>query len=349
MVSGLTPVAGASCASLLVPAIDPDDPQAGVLREESVASVLSAIGREPGTAGHRRDLGDHGRAVVQWGAERRLAQGSGRLHRRGGAGGRAAGTDPVARARARRRSAPRSRESTRTWRTSRRGRRCLPRSTGRCRRMEGFARPTRGRCRERGGSPVLREDHATAVARVRAAAGGLAAAQGHATEFAQSMSACPQTRTSWPACRAGVGAYRVALAALWPAAEAARTAIRAAADAEAELADSRQLLLAASERAAEARETADAAATTYEELLATVGTAVEELQRQLAEATGALGRNKTARAPPATGNGTRSERAARRTGNAGGCGRTSRMQRGSGTTRCASSRRSRPPGCCGSR
>ena len=51
VVSGLAPVAGASCASLLVPAIDPDDPQAGMLREESVGSVLSAIGREPGTAG----------------------------------------------------------------------------------------------------------------------------------------------------------------------------------------------------------------------------------------------------------------------------------------------------------
>ena len=33
VVSGLTPVAGASCASLLVPAIDPDDLQAGALRD----------------------------------------------------------------------------------------------------------------------------------------------------------------------------------------------------------------------------------------------------------------------------------------------------------------------------
>src|SRR6201997_3665574 len=51
VVSGLAPAAGASCAGLLVPAIDPNDPQAGVLREESVASVLNAIGRDPGTAG----------------------------------------------------------------------------------------------------------------------------------------------------------------------------------------------------------------------------------------------------------------------------------------------------------
>ena len=42
------------------------------------------------------------------------------------------------------------------------------------------------------------------------------------------------------------------------------------------------LLLEASERAAEEREVAGAAATTYLELLATVGTAVEELQQRLA-------------------------------------------------------------------
>jgi uncharacterized protein (TIGR02680 family) len=85
----------------------------------------------------------------------------------------------------------------------------------------------------------------------------------------------------------------VALAGLWPAAEAAHSAIRAAAEAESELADSQQLLLEASERAAEAGDAADVAATTYQELLATVGTAVEELQRRLAEVTGALGRLRT--------------------------------------------------------
>ena len=151
------------------------------------------------------------------------------------------------------------------------------------------------------------------------------------------------------AVRDGLGAYRVALAALWPAAEAAHAAIRAAAEAETELADSRQLLLEASERAAEAREAAGAAATTYQELLATVGTAVEELQRRLAEVTDALGRLRHPSGTPVSGNRARSRRAARRTGNRANCGRRSRMRRGCGTTRCASSRRSPPPGCCGSR
>jgi uncharacterized protein (TIGR02680 family) len=84
----------------------------------------------------------------------------------------------------------------------------------------------------------------------------------------------------------------VALAGLWPAAESAYSAIRAAADAEAELADSRQLLLDAGERAAEAREAADTAARTHAELLATVGTAVEELQRRLDEVASAFTRHK---------------------------------------------------------
>ena len=164
------------------------------------------------------------------------------------------------------------------------------------------------------------------------------------------MSGLPADPDELAGVRAGIGAYRVALAGLWPAAEAAHAAIRAAAEAESELADSRQLLLEASERAAEAREAAGAAATTYQELLATAGTAVEELQRRLAEVTGALGRLKDMPSgTPVSGNRGRSRRAARRTGNRANCGRRSRMRRGCGTTRCASSRRSPPPGCCGSR
>jgi uncharacterized protein (TIGR02680 family) len=85
----------------------------------------------------------------------------------------------------------------------------------------------------------------------------------------------------------------VALAGLWPAAEAAHAAVRAAAEAATELADGRQLLIEAGERAGEAREAAGAAVTTYHELLATVGTAVEELQRRLGELNSALGRLKT--------------------------------------------------------
>ena len=51
VVSGLAPVARASCGSVLVPAIDAADPQAASLGEESVASVLSAIELGPGSVG----------------------------------------------------------------------------------------------------------------------------------------------------------------------------------------------------------------------------------------------------------------------------------------------------------
>jgi uncharacterized protein (TIGR02680 family) len=55
VVSGLAPVARASCGSVLVPAIDAADPQAAALGEEAVASVLRAVElgpRTPVAAGH---------------------------------------------------------------------------------------------------------------------------------------------------------------------------------------------------------------------------------------------------------------------------------------------------------
>ena len=137
-----------------------------------------------------------------------------------------------------------------------------------------------------------RDDHATAVTVCQGRQEELTTARARVVEFAEDVR-LPADPDELAGVLAGVGAYRVALAGLWPAAEAAYAAIRAAAEAESELADSRQLLLEASERAAEAREAATAAAATYQELLATVGTAVAELQRRLAEVTAALGRLKT--------------------------------------------------------
>ena len=290
VVAGLTSVAGASCASLLVPAIDPDDPQAGALRQESVASVLSAIGHGPGTAASGGTWvttdGRWSNGVLS-GAWRKdqagyIGEGAREAARRARIqlleheldGERAAieGIDgDLADIEARQALLA---EEHRT----------VPADEG-VREAHTVAVGERRRRTE------LREDLAKAVALREQRQGGLTAAQGRATEFAVDVG-LPAEPDELAGVRAGVAAYRVALAALWPAAEAARTAIRAAADAETELADSRQLLLAASERAAEARETADAAATTYQELLATVGTVVEELQGQLAEVTGALGRNK---------------------------------------------------------
>ena len=291
VVSGLAPVAGASCASLLVPAIDRHDLQAGTLRDESVASVLSGIGRAPGTTG----------TGGTWATtDGRWSNGvlSGAWHK-DQAGYIGEGAREAAR-RARIESLDRELDKERAAIEGIDA--ALADIKARMERLAEEHRtvPPDGRVREaHTGAAVerralarAREDHTTAVAESQRRHEELATARARVAEFAEDVG-LPADPDELAGVRAGVGAYRVALAGLWPAAEAAHAAIRATAEAETELADSCQLLIEASERAAEAREAAGAAATTYQELLATVGTAVEELQRRLAEVTDALGRLRT--------------------------------------------------------
>ncbi|HEX4291030.1 MAG TPA: TIGR02680 family protein [Trebonia sp.] len=292
--SGLAPVAGESCANLLVPAIDADDHQAGALRAQSVAAVLSAIGTWPQTAGG-------GAAWVttdgRW--SNGVLSGAWRKDQAGyiGEGAREAARRTRIRVLERELDQERAAiEEIEAGLTDIEARqelladehRTVPPDDG-VREAHTLAAGERRRRAE------LREDLAQAVALREQRQGELTAAQARAADFAVDVG-LPADTGELALVRDGLGAYRVALAALWPAAEAAHTAIRAAADAETEVAQSRQLLVDASERAADARETAGRAATTYQELLATVGTAVEELQRRLAEATDALGRNQVAHA-----------------------------------------------------
>jgi uncharacterized protein (TIGR02680 family) len=287
VVSGLAPVAGESCASLLVPAIDRADPQAAALAEVSVASVLSAIGREPGTAGG-------GAAWVttdgRW--SNGVLSGAWRKDQAGyiGEGAREAARRTrieqlereleAERAVIGRLDADLAQTAARQHRLADEHRSVPP--------DDGVREAHTKAAERREQLAQARLDHAQTVAQLQQRQEELAAAQVRATEFAADVS-LPADTGDLAAVRDGLGAYRVALAALWPAAEAAHAAIRAAADAESEFAGSRQLLLEASERAAEEREAAGTAATTYQELLATVGTAVEELQRRLAAVTDALG------------------------------------------------------------
>ena len=291
VVSGLAPVAGESCASLLVPAIDVADPQAAALDEGSVASVLRAIGRGPGSAGS-------GAAWVttdgQW--SNGVLSGAWRKDQAGyiGEGAREAARRASIEQRERELDAERAAIegldadladiAARQHRLADEHRSVPP---------DGGVREAHTKAAERRGQLTqARADHAEAAAQLQQRQGELVAAQARAAEFAADVG-LPADAEGLARVRDGLGAYRVALAALWPAAEAAHTAIRAAAEAESELADNRQLLLEASERAAEAREAAGAAAATYQALLATVGTAVEELQWRLAEVSGALGRLRT--------------------------------------------------------
>ena len=290
VVSGLAPVAGESCASLLVPAIDRADPQAAALDEVSIASVLSAIGREPGTVGGGAAWvttdGRWSNGVLS-GAWRKaqacyIGEGAREAARR-------ARIEQLERELDAERAAIEGLDADLANIAARQNRladehRSVPPDDG--------VREAHTKAAERRGQLALaRTDHAEAVAKLQQRQGELVAAQARAAEFAADVG-LPTGTEELGTVRDGLGAYRIALGALWPAAEAAHIAIRAAADAETELADSRQLLLEASERAAEAREAADAAATTYQELLATAGTAVEELQQRLATVSAALDRLK---------------------------------------------------------
>jgi len=291
VVSGLAPVAGESCASLLVPAIDRADPQAAALDEVSVASVLSAIGRETGTVGGTAWVTTDGR----W--SNGVLSGAWRKDQAGyiGEGAREAARRTrieqlereleAERAVIERLDADLAEIAARQTRLADEHRSVPP--------DDGVREAHTKAAERREQLAQARIDHAETVAQLQQWQEELAAAQVRAAEFAADVS-LPADTGDLAAVRDGLGAYRVALAALWPAAEAAHAGIRAAAEAESDFAGSRQLLVEASERAAEAREAAGAAAATYQELLATVGTAVEELQRRLAGVTDALRRNKAA-------------------------------------------------------
>jgi uncharacterized protein (TIGR02680 family) len=291
VISGVAPVTGASCASLLTPAIDPDDFQAGALREESVASVLRAIGHGP------RSSGTGGAWVTTDGRwSNGVLSGAWRKDQAGyiGEGAREA---------ARRARMLFLEDELRQERATIDGidadladietRQELLAQEHRTVPPDGGVREAHTQAAgERRALARAREDHATAVTMCGRRQEELAVTQARVAEFAEDVR-LPANPEELAGVRTGVEGYRVTLAGLWPAAEAAHAAIRAAAEAESELADSRQLLLEGSERAGEAREAAGAAAVTYQELLATVGTAVEELRRLLAAATGALGRLRT--------------------------------------------------------
>jgi uncharacterized protein (TIGR02680 family) len=297
VISGLAPVAGASCGSVLVPAINAADSYAGVLGEEPVVSVLNAIAIGPGAAGSgAAESGgtwvatdgrwSNGVLSGAWRKDRAAYIGEGARE-----AARRARIALLERERDVEQAAIETIDGDLADIEARRG---LLAAEHRAVPPDGGVREAHtGAAVERKGLARARADHAEAVALCGRRQEELTAAQARAGEFAQDVG-LPAVAAELADVRAGVGAYRVALAGLWPAADAAHGAIRAAADAAADLDEGGQLLAEAAERAAAAREAARAAATTHDELLATVGAAVEELQRRLAEATSALGNLKTA-------------------------------------------------------
>jgi uncharacterized protein (TIGR02680 family) len=128
----------------------------------------------------------------------------------------------------------------------------------------------------------LVEQHAHAVTVCGQRQQDLDAAVLRAEEFAQDVG-LPAEPGELAEVKGGVEAYRLALAGLWPAAEASQGAARTADETAAEAGESQGRLEEATEAAATAREEASAAQATYQTLFETAGAAVEELYRQLDE------------------------------------------------------------------
>ncbi|MEV6153003.1 TIGR02680 family protein [Nonomuraea sp. NPDC052129] len=128
----------------------------------------------------------------------------------------------------------------------------------------------------------LAAEHGVAERLAQDRQGELGVARERAAEFAGDVG-LPVAAAELAEVKAGLAAYRLALAELWPAVRAARTAEEAAREATDDLAQARESLTEAAVAAAEAREQEQAAAETYRELTATAGAAVEELFRRLEE------------------------------------------------------------------
>ena len=278
LVSGRHPVAGPSCGTALVPAVNTSDPRAAALPEAAVRAVLSAIGLGEGTgttwvatdgrwangvlAGswHKDAAGHIGEGARETARRERIARRSAEL---------AEMDDAIATL-----EAALGELGSRKDQLAAEHRAAPPDAAVR----EAHTRAAEQRKRRQ----ELRDSRAEGE-RVRAARQEeLEMAQIAANEFAADtwLPADPEELT---AVKTGLGDYRVALAALWPAAEAFQAARRHADEATEELSETQEHLTEAAERAAAGRETAIAAQALYEALLETAGAAVEELNRKLDE------------------------------------------------------------------
>jgi uncharacterized protein (TIGR02680 family) len=278
LVSGRHPVTGPSCEAVLVPAVNVGDLQAAALPEAAVRATLSAIGLGQG-------------AGTTWvTVEGRWANGvlAGSWHKDAaryiGEGAReTARRERIARLTAELAEVndeiaaldeARSELGSRKDKLATEHRAVPPDAPVR----EAHTRTAEQRKRRQ----ELRISHAGAEGMHATRREELAAAQSAANEFA-SDTGLPADPEELAAVRTGLGDYRVALAALWPAAEAFHDARGRADEATEELAETQERLTDAAERAAAARQAATGARALYEELLETAGAAVEELNRKLEE------------------------------------------------------------------
>jgi len=278
LVSGRHPVTGPSCGTVLVPAVNIGDSQAAALPEAAVRAALAAIGLGEGTgttwvttggrwangvlAGswHKDAAGYIGEGARETARRERIARLTAEL---------AEVNDAIATL-----DEARDELASRQEQLAAEHRAVPP---------DAAVRDAQTRAAEqRKRRQELRDSRAEAE-RLRAVRQDeLKVAQTAADEFAADTR-LPADPEELAAVRAGLGDYRVTLAALWPAAEAFQAARSHLDEAAEELAETQERLTEAAERAVAARQTATAAQALYEALLETAGAAVEELNRKLDE------------------------------------------------------------------
>ncbi|MER5424345.1 TIGR02680 family protein [Streptosporangium roseum] len=281
-------VTGPSCSAVLRPAIDRADPRADALPDTAVHAVLSAIGLGPGAvtwvavdgrwangvlAGswHKKDAGYIGEGAREAARRMRLARLREEL---GEARGRLEESQRELAALAVRQRALAEEH------------RALP-PDARLREAHVKLATEHERRRELSGAHHTALDALTGRQAEVNAAGALAA------EFAGDVG-LPTEATELAAAKAGVTDYRLALAGLWPVAEAMLRARESAAETAGELSLTLERHGESVRRAAEAQDRAEAAAETYRALVETAGAAAEELYRRLDEVRRAMRERDTA-------------------------------------------------------
>jgi uncharacterized protein (TIGR02680 family) len=277
------PVQGPSCELVLRPAIDRADPGAAALGDDAVRAVLAGLGLGPGARTWVAVDGRWANGVLggSWHKESAGFIGEGARE--------AARRARVARLRtelAETRSRIAALDAELEELSARREtlaseHRRVPRDTDL---REAHVRLAEEHRRRR----ELDAEHTSADEVVTRRRDEVTTAVERAAEFASDVG-LPTGEVELAEVREAVTGYRLALAELWPAAQALLSAREAAREAAEELEHVRERLSEAAERAVEARGQADTAAERHRALVETAGAAVDELFRQLEQVKLALG------------------------------------------------------------
>jgi uncharacterized protein (TIGR02680 family) len=278
LVSGRDPVAGPSCDALLVPAVNTGDLRAGAVPEVAVRAALSGIGLGQGAANTWVNTDGRWANGVLAGSWHKDAAGH------IGEGAReAARRNQIARLTAELEEATAAATALDAARGELGRRRDRLAAEHRAAPPDGAVREAHTKAAEQRKRRQELRDSRTEAQRVCAAREEeMQTARVAADEFGADTGLPPDPQ-ELAAVRDGLADYRVALAALWPEAEAFETARQRGAEAAEEVAETQRRLTETAEWASAAAGKAAAAEAFYEALLETVGVAVEELNRKLDE------------------------------------------------------------------